>query len=241
VFEPSDLDVCPASRGGQAFRVTVSGKGAHPIRSYDGVSALEKAIPILAALRHLEGERQARLRTPLFERYPIFAPIVIGKISADRIPSKVPEFCVFEGLYGYAPSETYPAARQELEACVARAAATDPWLCEHPPVVEWLGLNKEGAETAVDHPFVRTMRDAARAALGREPVLAGFPAGCDLPYYRRHGDIPSVVFGPGNCTVAHGSNEFVPIAEVVTAAQTVAACALRWCGVAPAPDPRVSN
>src|SRR4030042_2793203 len=113
VFEPSDLDLCPASRGGQAFRVTVQGKGAHPIRSYEGVSALEKAVPLLAALKRLETERQARLRTPLFARYPIFAPIVIGKIAADRIPSKGPETCVFEGLMGYAPAETYQKARED--------------------------------------------------------------------------------------------------------------------------------
>jgi acetylornithine deacetylase len=229
VFEPSDLDICPASRGGQAFRVTVTGKGAHPIRSYDGVSALEKALPILAALRRLEQERQERLRTPLFARYPIFAPIVIGKIAADRIPSKVPETCVFEGLMGYAPAETFGQARHELEACVAGVAAADAWLRAHPPVVAWLALNKEGAETPADHPFVRTMLGAAEAT-GRHRSPTGFPAGCDLPYLIRQGGMPSVVFGPGDCTVAHSTNEYVSVAEVVAAAKTLFVAALRWCG-----------
>jgi acetylornithine deacetylase len=230
VFEPSDLDLCPASRGGQAFRVTVRGKGAHPIRSYDGVSALEKAVPILAALKQLEADRQARLRTPLFARYPIFAPIVIGKIAADRIPSKVPETCVFEGLMGYAPAETYQEARADLEGCVAQAAAHDSWLSTHPPAVEWLGLNKEGAETPAEDPFVVTLQDAFGSTEGRPPVLAGFPAGCDLPYLRRHAGIPSLVFGPGNCTVAHGSNEHVLVEEVVAACRVLVVAVLRWCG-----------
>jgi acetylornithine deacetylase len=230
VFEPSDLDLCPASRGGQAFRVTVRGKGAHPVRSYEGVSALEKAVPILTALRALETERQDRLRTPLFARYPIFAPIVIGTIAADRIPSKVPESCVFQGLMGYAPAETYLQAREELERCVARAAGADPWLREHPPIVEWLGLNKEGAETPATHSFVRIASGAFAEAAGRDPVLAGFPAGCDLPYLARHAGIPSLVFGPGNCTIAHSSNESVPLDEVLRAAQFTALTALRWCG-----------
>lgn len=30
VFEPSGLGICPAVRGGQAFRITVMGKGTHP-------------------------------------------------------------------------------------------------------------------------------------------------------------------------------------------------------------------
>ena len=231
VFEPSDLDVCPASRGGQAFRVTIQGRGAHPIRSYEGVSALEKALPVLAGLRRLETERQVRLRTPLFARYPIFAPIVVGKIAADRIPSKVPEACVLEGLMGYAPVETYQEARNDLENCVAAVAAEDPWLRGHPPRVEWLGLNKEGAETPAAHPFVRLASSAVEDATGRPPVLAGFPAGCDLPYLARHAGIPSVVFGPGNCTVAHGSNEYVAVEEVVAAAKTLALVVCRWCGV----------
>ncbi len=231
VFEPSDLDVCPASRGGQAFRVTVCGKGAHPIRSYEGVSALEKAIPVLAGLRQLEADRQARLRTPLFARYPIFAPIVVGKIAADRIPSKVPETCVLEGLMGYAPAETYQAARADLEARVAAVAAEDPWLRAHPPHVEWLGLNKEGAETPIAHPFVQLASSAVGNATGRPAVLAGFPAGCDLPYLARHARIPSVVFGPGNCTVAHGSDENVPVGEIIAAAKALLLVVCGWCGV----------
>lgn len=230
VFEPSGLDICPASRGGQAFRITVAGKGAHPIRSYEGVSALEKALPVLTALKELERVRQERLRTPLFERYPVFAPIVIGKISADRIPSKVPETCVFEGLMGYAPDETFGAARQDLEGCVARVASTDPWLQEHPPAVEWLALNKEGAQIPVDHPLVRLMRASFLDVMGRPPTIAGFPAGCDLPLLQKYGGMPSLVFGPGNCTLAHSSNEHVPIHEVVSAAEILAITVLRWCG-----------
>ena len=232
VFEGTSLDICPAARGGQAFRVTVPGKGAHPVRSYEGVSALEKALPIISALKALERDRQERLRTPLFARYPIFAPIVVGKIAADRIPSKVPESCVFEGLMGYGPAETYQEARRDLEACVARTAAQDAWLQAHPPRVEWHGLNKEGCETPADHPLVAAMAEGAAAVLGRPPAIAGFPAGCDLPHFGRHAGIPSLVFGPGDCTIAHSSNEYVPVAEVVSAAQILAVLALDWCGEA---------
>lgn len=235
VFEPSDLDLCPASRGGQAFRVTVTGKGAHPIRSYEGVSALEKALPVLTALKELERARQERLRTPLFERYPVFAPIVIGKISADRIPSKVPETCVFEGLMGYAPDETCGEARQDLEGCVARVASTDAWLRQHPPAIEWLGLNKEGARTPADHPLVRLMSTSFLDVMERRPAIVGFPAGCDLPLLQKYGGMPSLVFGPGNCTLAHSSNEHVPIHEVVSAAKILAITVLRWCGTRQGP------
>ncbi|RPJ55737.1 MAG: ArgE/DapE family deacylase, partial [Acidobacteria bacterium] len=182
IFEPTAFEVCPASRGGMAFRVTVQGKGAHPVRSYEGVSALEKALPLIPALRALEATRQDRLRSPLFAHHPIFAPIVIGTITADVLPSKVPETCRFQGLYGYGPEEAYPSARKELEEAVAAAAARDPWLRDHPPQVEWLGLNKEGAQIPTDHPLVGTLAKAFETAAGGPAKIAGFPAGCDLPF-----------------------------------------------------------
>lgn len=233
LFEPTALEVCPAARGGQAFRVTVPGKGAHPFRSYEGVSALEKAVPLLAALKELEKMRQERYRTPLFERYPIFLPIVIGKISADMIPSKVPERCVFEGLMGYSPDETYEKARRELEAWVADAASTDPWLTEHPPVIEWLGLNKAGAQIPPDHPLVGLVGDSFTQVMGRQPTIVGFPAGCDLPYLVNDAGIPGLVFGPGNLVIAHGSNEHVELEEVINTAKILVITILRWCTQGP--------
>lgn len=229
-FEPTGLAICPASRGGQAVRVTVAGKGAHPIRSYEGVSALEKAIPLLQALKELEGRRQERLRTELFRPYPIFVPIVIGKISADEWPSKVPEKCVFEGLVGYSPDEMYQEARDEIEAVVAKVAARDPWLQEHPPTVEWHGLNKEGAQIPVEHPFVQTVSTVHQEVVGTPATIVGFPAGCDLPFLVNQGRIPSLVFGPGDLAVAHTSHECIPLAEVLLAAKMLALIGLRWCG-----------
>lgn len=230
VFEPTAFEVCPASRGGMAFRVTVQGKGAHPVRSYEGVSALEKALPLIPALRALEARRQERLRSALFADHPIFAPIVIGTIAADVLPSKVPETCRFQGIYGYGPDEPYAAAREELEEAVAAAAAGDPWLRDHSPKVEWLGLNKEGAQIPADHPLVRTLAEAFRMATGTPPKIAGFPAGCDLPFLVRYGGMPAVVFGPGHPTVAHSSSERIRVEDLQTTAKTLALAVLAWCG-----------
>ncbi len=230
VFEPTRLEVCPAARGGQAFRVTVQGKGAHPFRSYDGVSALEKAMPLLTALKGLEASRRERFHDPLFDRYPIYLPVVIGKISADIIPSKVPERCIFEGLFGYSPAEAHQDARRDLEKCVRDAASKDPWLREHPPVVEWLGLNKEGAQIPIEHPLVKVLSEAFGQVMGTNPAVVGFPAGCDLPFLIKQGGIPAVLFGPGDPITAHGSNEYVILDEVVQAAKILVGTILRWCG-----------
>ena len=231
LFEPTDLAICPASRGGQAFRVTVQGRGAHPIRSYEGVSALDKAIPLLMALRALEVERQERFRTELFAPYPIFMPITVGTISADEFPSKVPEKCIFQGLFGFSPVESYQDARRELEARIAATAAADPWLLDHPPVVEWPGLCKEGGQTPTDHLVVATMGKAFADVTGAAPNITAFTAGCDFPYLTRYAGMPGLIFGPGNPVLAHTSAEQVKLADLLSAAKVLALVLLRWCGV----------
>jgi acetylornithine deacetylase len=233
ILEPVGPDIYRASRGGQTFRVTVRGRGAHPGASWKGVSALEKAIPVIQALKHLEAERNRDLRAPPFSEYQIFVPIVVGKIQADNIPSKVPEECAFEGLYGYLPQEHWSEARRTFEGCIATVAAQDEWLSKHPPVVTWLGLNKEGAEISADHPFVQCLTDSVSTISRRVPRVTGFPAGTDLPLLVRYGSVPSVLYGV-ECAWedAHSSTERVEVEKLLIATRCIACAAMRWCGIA---------
>jgi acetylornithine deacetylase len=232
ILEPVGPDIFPASRGGQAFQVSVDGKGAHPVASWTGVSAIEKAMVIISDLKKFEYERQGKLRTPLFDDYPVFAPIVVGKISADLIPSKVPEKCVFEGLYGYAPQEHWSEARRVFEERIALAASRDPWLSSHAPTVRWIGLNKEGAAIDANHPLVLCLRDAVTSASGRTPKVRGYPAGTDLPLLVLYGRVPSVLFGVEcNWGDSHSSTEHVELRHLAQATRSLALCVMRWCGV----------
>ena len=230
ILEPVGPDIFPASRGGQAFQVSVEGKGAHPVASWAGVSALEKAIVIIGDLKKFESERQGTLRTPLFHDYPVFAPIVVGRISADLIPSKVPERCVFEGLYGYMPEEHWSEARRLFEERVALAARQDPWLNEHPPEVRWIGLNKEGTAIDVDHPLVLCLREAVADVSGITPKVRGYPAGTDLPLLVNYGHVPSVLYGVEcNWGDSHSSTEHVELRKLVNATRSLALAVMRWC------------
>jgi acetylornithine deacetylase len=233
ILEPVGPGVFPASRGGQSFQVTIEGKGAHPVASWTGVSAIEKAVIIMGDLKRFESERQDALRTPLFDSYPIFVPIVIGKISADLMPSKVPERCLFEGLYGYSPQEHWLEARRSFEERVAMAASRDPWLRSHPPKVRWIGLNKEGAGIEADHPLVKCLSDAVATASGTAPQVKGYPAGTDLPLLILYGKVPSVLFGV-ECSWgdSHSSTEHVELKYLAQATRSLALCVMRWCGVA---------
>jgi len=112
---------------------------------------------------------------------------------------------------------------------VAVAAAQDPWLADHPPVIEWWGGTFEPAETDVDHPIVSTLTHAHQT-FGKQPVLEGMPYGADMRLLVHQGGMPTVMFGPGDVRLAHKPNEYVPVADLIHVAQTLALTALRFVG-----------
>lgn len=230
--EPTDLAVVPTVAGALSWRITVRGHSAHGCLREEGVSAIEKFLPVHAAVLDLERRRNARPASELFAWLERPFAICGGRIEGGDWPSSEADWIRWEGRYGVAPGEDLAAARRELEAAVASVAADDPWLAQHPPTVEWWGGQFYPGATAPDDPVVRTVGAAARAVTGRRPAVRGMPYGCDLGLTTNVGDIPTVVFGPGDVRDAHRPDESVAIADLVTAARCLAVTAVRFCGTA---------
>lgn len=100
VVEPTRLAVVPVQAGALTFRLRVPGHAAHAAMRWEGVSAVEKFAPLVAALRTLEATRTAEVRAgrhgALFARYPVPCPISIGRVCAGEWSSTVPEELVAE-------------------------------------------------------------------------------------------------------------------------------------------------
>jgi acetylornithine deacetylase len=223
------------------FRLVVPGLSAHGCVREEGVNAIEKFLPLLAALRQLEAERcgvagDAALvagdpQSPLFARYRLPWPIEVGTLRAGDWASSVPDRLVAEGRLGVAIGEEPAAARRAFEEAIARAAAAAPWLVEHPPVVEWWGGRFDPALTDPADPVVTAVVDAATTVTGAPPAVEGVTYGADMRLLVKVGGIPTVLFGPGDVRVAHMADEYVPIDELHAAAKTLILAALRFCGV----------
>jgi len=231
VLEPTQLVVAPAQAGALNFRVTVPGLAAHGALRAEGVSPIEKFIPIHEALLELERSRNERARHPLFSSDSLPFALCVGTVRAGIWASTVAEFLTFEGRLGMPPGESPEEARRELEAAVLEAAAGDRWLRDHPPKVEWWGGQFAPASIPADHPLVGALSEAFRSATGRRPHVRGMPYGADMRLLVHEGGVPTVLFGPGDVRHAHAPNEFVPIAELESATRTLALLALRFCGV----------
>ncbi|HUW95804.1 MAG TPA: ArgE/DapE family deacylase [Anaerolineae bacterium] len=230
VAEPTELIVAPVQAGAFNFRVTIPGKAAHGCVREEGVSPIEKFVPVHEALMELERERNERLQDPLYARYRLPHALCIGNIRAGTWASSVAESLVFEGRYGIAVDEDQDAARRSLEEAVAEAAQADPWLRDFPPVVEWWGGQFYPARTPVEHPLVQTIAGVFGDVIGADASLEGMTYGADMGLLVNVGHTPTVLFGPGDVRVAHRPDEYVPVRELQTAVRTLALAALRFCG-----------
>jgi acetylornithine deacetylase len=228
VPEPTDLDIVPANGGALTFRLTVRGMATHAARRTDGVSAIEKFYPIMQALQELERRRNASVDA-VMQRWPLAYPLSIGTIAAGDWASTVPDLLTAEGRLGVALGETIPQARAELEAAVATACASDPWLADHPVEVTWWGGQFASGRTPSDARIIDLVAGVQREVGGREPEIYGGPYGSDLRLLAGLGGIPTVQYGPGDASVAHSPDEWVGIDDVVTTARGLVRLILQVC------------
>jgi acetylornithine deacetylase len=231
VTEPTRLRIVTTGAGSLMFRLTVRGRSAHASVRTEGVSAIEKFVPLFTAVRDLEARRNAAGGGELYAEHRLPWPIEMGTLRAGEWASSVPELLVCEGRYGVAPGEDEADARRALEEAVATAADGDPWLREHPPAVEWWGGRFMPAVTDPGDPLVTTLAGAASAVLGETPSLEGVTYGSDMRLFVNVGRMPCVLFGPGDVRDCHGPDESVSVDEVVRAAQALIVAAMRYCGV----------
>jgi acetylornithine deacetylase len=230
IMEPTNLSLIPAQAGALTFLLQVPGLSAHACVRLEGVSALEKFVPLLQALQRLEARRNTAVAHPLLQRYPLPYALNIGIVHAGNWSASVPEMLEAYGRYGVAVGEDIGAARHMLEESIMEQAQADPWLRMHPPRVTWVGAQFAPGETPQDHPLVRLLGSCVEAARGMPPSLDGAPYGSDLRLLVNEARIPSVLFGPGDVRVAHMPDEHVAIAQVLDTARALALLILRFCG-----------
>jgi acetylornithine deacetylase/succinyl-diaminopimelate desuccinylase family protein len=241
------LAVMPASPGQLWFSVAVRGKPTHaanrgqtlyPGASAEplGISAIDKGMLIYEALRRLEQQWGFTKRHPLYPpgQFTIMPGIVHGGTTGVQFPLFIPEFMQTEYLLWYPPGDDPDAVMREIEAHVRAVAATDPWLAEHPPEIDWR------LHWPANAPRAQAITDAMRAAheeAARDTGFAGpaqtvgFPAVDDATWLTLAG-IPAISYGPGDLGVAHADDEFVRIDEVMCATRAFALLAMEWCGIA---------
>jgi acetylornithine deacetylase len=236
VTEPTALDVWIACRGSLLPTITVEGRAGHagiaPRHPDEGgaVNAIEKMAIVLEAIRRLREEWALRPRHPYLSPGDCVPTVVQGGEWIVSHPASCRLDCHIEYLPDQADEQGFGSnVEREFTEWIARAAATDPWLAEHPPRIEWMVGGVPPAEVPGDDPIVEAALSAARA-VGRPSKLGGLDNWHDGATLAVEAGIPAICLGPGDIHLAHTSSESVPVADLVACAQALAVTALRFCG-----------
>lgn len=228
VLEPTGLEVATAQAGALNFRLSVPGRAAHGALRYEGVSALEKFMLVYGHLMELERERNAGARDPRFGDNPVPHAICVGTVRGGEWASSVPERVLAEGRFGVRVGEDVHAARRLFEARVADCCRRDDFLRDQPVGVEWWGGQFAPCQTPEDAAIVTVVRSAARDLGVGGGELVGVPYGSDLRHLVNAGQVPGVLFGPGDVANAHREDESIGVAELMDGARAVALALMRF-------------
>lgn len=231
VAEPSTTSrIWIGSRGAVWMNVHVYGRQAHGSTPWLGLNAFEAMVEIAYRLIHGYKPRLAERRTDLPMDDPRAAHPTItigGEIEGGAKTNVVPGYYRFSIDRRLIPGEDPDEVERELRDFIMESAAP---LLEKGYRVEVETTGKAPATwIPPDNPFVETVAEAVREALGLEPLRTICTGGLDTRYFQQRG-IPAVTYGPGAPGAAHKPDEYVPLEELENAVKVYRALIRRILG-----------
>ncbi len=243
VAEPTNLAVVPTITGELYLKISVQGRSAHlanrpaciwPRPSGEtllGINAIEKMWKVLRALMELEREWGVHVQHPAMP--PGHMTLNIATIRGGEFISSLPEECEAVVSVLFPPQFTVGEILEEIEDVVHRAAMNDLWLREHSPIIEapYMVPGKQAVDHHEDLEGYGTLCKAFSSALDREATVAYASFTSDANFLDEQGQ-PCIMFGPGDLSMGpHGSDEYVPVEDLVAACHVYAHMMIDWCSV----------
>jgi acetylornithine deacetylase len=211
--EPTAFDVVCAQAGALTFEGVVEGVSAHAAHRLRGVSAIDRYLPVHAALAEHERALNTGVEHPLMRDLELPYPLVVGRVRAGEWSSTVPDRLVFQGRAPVRVGETASDARAAVEAAVAAAG-------DGAVTLRWPGGQFAPGETPAGHPFAVLVREAMSAERGAPARAVGVPYGADMRLWCARG-IPCVMAGPPGIELAHAVDERVRVGDLATVARAI--------------------
>lgn len=224
VCEPTDYQLITANMGFIFFKVDICGRAVHSASKWLGVSAIEKAVKIMAAIQELEH------KWLLTYKHPLLPPPSsnVGVIQGGSAGSTIADSCFFKTCVHYLPQQmTHQQVVQEYTQAITRCCDGDEWLRENRPVIS---IYQQGGAFEIDSssPIAVSFAAAFREVMERDVEIAGSPAGCDARIWQNIAGCPTIHYGPGRLSECHAVDEYVETQQYLDAILIYARLILRW-------------
>ncbi|MBB6636389.1 M20 family metallopeptidase [Cohnella thailandensis] len=217
VGEATNGQLAIAHRGSVRPVLVADGVSAHSSTPHLGVNAVMLMARALVALDDFAGKTLPGRLHPLTGQSTLSVTVMRGGIKESMIPDRC-EALIDRRLI---PGEDEEAALREIEQVISGV----PELDGRVRIDRLVPTTGVASETAPDHPMVGLASRAIEEVYGRRPELVGLTANCDMTHFVARG-IPSVIYGPGDFSVAHTADEWVPLSELEKATRVYATIAL---------------
>ena len=221
-MEPTSGVVWNANRGVISLRVTVHGKPAHVGLHFRGVNAFRGMLTVAEMFAILDAEVSER--TTRFNISPEAARrsvlLLGGELSGGHNFNVVPDRVSFTVDRRTNPDEDFDVERARL-LDVANQARARGVRCD----VEVL---QEGRSAATDAngDLGQALASSIRGVTGKAAPFELCPGVLETRHYAALG-IPSLAYGPGLLSVAHGPHEFVSVPRLLECAEVYARTAIQ--------------
>ncbi|MEM1484331.1 M20 family metallopeptidase [Oscillospiraceae bacterium PP1C4] len=204
IGEPTENQINIAHRGVVRLRVRATGRQCHSGQPQNGINAIGGLSHIIMELEKLHQER-TQIKHPILPSPTMCCTMIQGGAKDNVIPGECE--CVLDCRT--IPGDTAEKLRAQVLERISAMRGLDPEIqVEVTPFIEVLPGMAEP-----DSRVVQIARAAYHAAFGREPVLADFPACCDMSCFTAHG-LETVLCGPGSIQQAHTANEYVVLDQL---------------------------
>ncbi|NLW16632.1 MAG: YgeY family selenium metabolism-linked hydrolase [Firmicutes bacterium] len=217
ICEPSYLQISLGHMGRAVFKITVPGVSSHGSAPEKGVNAIYKAQPIVARIEKLGNEY---MQLPAGER----PSLALTRIESTAVSlNAIPASCSLYLDRRLVPGETEESVAKELDALVAGTDAT--WEVYEAVGTSWTGETitlrsfLPAWEIDQEHPLTKSCIKTYEALLGQEPQLYKWTFSTNGVATASRLGIPTIGFGAGIEAVAHKTNEYCPVSDIVTACQ----------------------
>ena len=233
ILEPTSLKICHIQSGCHTFKLKLRGLSAHACIAYKGINVIDKFYLIYDALKAMDKRRHERFGSKnarYYENASNVAPLNVGMIAAGEWPSSVPDRLEADGRIGIFPGETVEEMHREFEETVKITADYDPWLRYNQPEVVWYEGLFEPAAMPIDSDLIKTLAASHRDMLDRIAEYEAATYGSDMRIFNLYANIPSVMYGPGDVSLAHTVNEHIEIEDVLEAVSSLVLMLINWCG-----------
>lgn len=227
VGEPTGLAIMAGHRGLEWLEFEFIGKAAHGGTPEKGINAISMAAKFIRRV-------EEKLLPELAKRvHPIIGPAVMnfGVIKGGTQPSTVADRCVVQIDRRWVPMEKLDRVLGEYQEILAELKQEDPrFNCTMTRMESNMAtMDHMPVDIPLDDPLVLDLK-ASLIELGiSEPRIGAFGGWTDASLIGNFAHIPTLIFGPGDLSVAHSRCEYVPVEELRTAVLSYALLAAALC------------